>query len=823
MTLLDVSEERIESLLAELTTAEKISLMSGEDFWTLPAIERLGIRKLKMSDGPTGLRSTNSDPAVVFPVGSALAATWDEDLIHQVGAAIGREANSHGVDVLLAPGVNIQRTPLGGRNFEYYSEDPYLAGRIGSSFVKGVQSAGVGTSVKHFAANNQEHLRMSSSSDVDERTLREIYLPAFECIVREARPWTVMAAYNRINGTFACENPWLLNDVLKGEWDFDGVVVSDWMGAKTTVGSARGGLDLEMPGPPRIYGQALQEALDEGCVDETMLDDHARRVLRLIGRCGLLDAASEKRKATASIDEHREIACRAAGASFVLLRNESSVLPLEGPSKSIAIIGALADRPALQGGGSSQVTPDRIVSPLEALQESFGENASIVFERGVDHDERPPIIDGRLLRPSPESDQRGLAVRYFEGADFAGEPVDEGIDWRFSKLGFGEQAQKNGLAFSAEWRGFLVPRYSGEHEIVISHSNPDVELEIDGQTLVGSDTVRETELLFMILALNKRTARITLEKGRPYPITLRYSQPSQGALVGFNIFNFFMREPVPDRERALAAAASCDVVLFFMGAGAQSETEGEDRSSMELPQAQTQLLGEVLAHNPNTVVILNSGGPVEMPWAERVPAIVQTWLPGQEGGAALAKFLSGEINPSGKLPITFPKHYRDNPTYLHFPGGSRVSYGEGLFVGYRHYDAMEIEPLFPFGHGLSYSEFEILPGRSAPTVDDGSVSFEVEVANCSERAGGHVVQVYVEDVATVESKPKRQLKAFSKIYLEGGESRAVSFTLGPRAFAHWSVDEGAWMITAGSYLIHVGASSRELSVLHDVTMPAKCL
>ncbi|NVE94362.1 glycoside hydrolase family 3 C-terminal domain-containing protein [Altererythrobacter lutimaris] len=810
--------DRLSELLAELTREEKISLLSGQDFWTLPAIERLGIASLRMSDGPTGLRSVNSEPAVVFPVGSALAATWNTELVHEVGAAIGREALAHDVDVLLAPGVNIQRTPLGGRNFEYFSEDPFLTGVTGCAFVKGVQSVGVGTSVKHFAANNQEHNRMSSSSDVDERTLREVYLAAFELIVREAKPWTVMASYNRVNGVFACENHWLLNEVLKGEWGFDGVVVSDWMGAKETVASAQGGLDLEMPGPPRIYGQNLGKALDNGQIDEPTLDDHVLRVLRLIERCGGLEPTKNKLQGETCTAMHRDLARSAAAESLVLLKNERRLLPIESAA-SIAVIGGLADRPAIQGGGSSQVTPDRLVSPLEALREEFSSDVAISYERGVDHDEKPPIIDGRLLKPSLDSDEAGLAFRYFDNADFSGDAVDEGVDWRFAKLGFGAKAQLHDPSFSVEWSGVIIPRYSGEHEITLTHSNPDVELVIDSKTLVADESPRETELLFMILALNKRSASITLEKGRAYPITLRYRQPAEGALAGFNIFNFALREPEPDRGRALDIASDADVVLFFMGAGAQSETEGEDRSSMRLPKSQEDLLDDVLSRNPNTVVILNSGGPVEMPWADRVATIAQAWLPGQEGGGAIAKMIAGEVNPSGKLPMTYPKKYNDNPSFLHYPGGSRVRYGEGLFVGYRHYDALELEPLFPFGHGLSYTEFAIERATGEPVLEPDHVTLRVAVTNRGKRTGQHVVQAYVEDLATAETKPARQLKAFTKVVLQPDETKEIELTLNARAFSHWDVDNAAWRTASGIYRIHVGSSSRDLPVVFEIERP----
>lgn len=807
----------VEDLLSAMTLAEKVSLLSGRDFWSLPSIERLGIPSLVMSDGPTGLRSSNSDPATVFPVGIALAASWDRELVQAVGAAIGREAIAHGVDVLLAPGVNIQRTPLGGRNFEYYSEDPMLTGEMGVAFVEGVQSEGVGTSVKHYVANNQEHMRMSGSSNMNERILREIYLAAFEPIIKRAKPWTVMSAYNRINGIFASEHDDLLNHVLKDEWGFDGVVVSDWTATKSTVESANGGLDLEMPGPAKFYGDALLKAVDGGEVSRAVIDDHARRVLRLILRCGLLDDNSKASRAALATPEHRETARQAAAGGMVLLKNEGGLLPLSAV-RSVAVIGALADYPAIQGGGSSQVSPDRIVTPLEGLREALGETADIHFARGFDPEPSPPILNGRRLSPSNSSDGPGLNARFYGQADYVGEVVHEDIEWHFAKLGFGAAAQSLGdAAFSAEWTGTFTPEYTGEHHWVVTHSSPDAQLILGDETLVGADTARESILLFMVLPLNKRTASVHLEAGKAYPIKIRYSQPD--GIKGFNIFNVFLREPDPDYEAAITAAGNAECAVVFVGSGTTSETEGEDRSSMALCDQQNQLVEDICKVNPNTVVVVNAGGPIEMPWADRVPAIVQMWLPGGEGGHGVADVLTGKTNPSGKLPVTFPKRYGDNPSALHYPGGRDVDYGEGLFVGYRHYDAADIDPLFPFGHGLSYTSFDYGALQGPTDVEAGRpVEISLQIVNTGSVAGAETVQIYVEDLSTKETKPLRQLKAFGKVHLEPSMARTVSFTLDGRAFAWWDRNGHGWTITPGRYRIHAGASSRDLRQEIDITL-----
>ena len=807
--------DRCRTLLAALTLDERIALLSGRDFWTLPAIERLGIPSLRMSDGPTGLRSVNSEPATVFPVGTALAASFDPALVGEVAAAIAHEAIAHGVDVLLAPGINIQRTPVGGRNFEYYSEDPVLAGTIGAAYVTGVQGEGVGTSVKHFAANNQEHRRMDGSSDVGERVLREVYLAAFEQVVQAAQPWTVMSAYNRLNGVFCSENNWLLNGILKTEWGFDGVVVSDWGAARDTVGCAGGGLDLEMPGPPRAYGAALKRAVEAGQIDPAVIDDHALRVLRLIERCGLLDGNPKTARSEAHGDAHRSLARKAAAEAMVLLKNDNSLLPLAGVH-SVAVIGGLADQPAIQGGGSSQVTPERIISPLEGLTEALPEGTRILFERGIDTEPRTPTINPRLLATA--AGETGLTARYFATPDFTGEPVLEQVETWFAKLGFGAAAQTDGdAAFSAQWTGLLRPRFTGRHEIEILHSNPEVWLEIDGASLVSETTPRQTEMLFMILPLNRRRVSVELEAGRDTPIRIRYAQPSRGSIRAFNIFEVKLREPAPDRAAAIAAAGAAEVALVFVGPGTTAETEGTDRASMRLPDDQNALVEAIAAANPNTVVCVNAGGPVEMPWAGKVKAIVQCWLPGQEGGHAVAQVLTGAVNPSGKLPVTFPRRYEDNPSFLHYPGGAHVHYGEGLFVGYRHYDALGIEPLFAFGHGLSYTSFQLsdpeAPARARAGED---ITVSCTITNTGGRGGAEVVQLYLEHLDPVETMPLRQLKGFARAELAPGETTRIALTLPGRAFAWYDVDAGRWTVTEGRYRLHIGTSSRNLPLARDI-------
>lgn len=802
-----MDEAAIARVLAQLTLEEKVSLMAGADFWSLPPIPRLDIGSLVFSDGPTGLRSTNSLPATVFPVGVALAATWNPELVTEVGAAIGVEAQDHGVDVLLAPGINIQRTPLGGRNFEYYSEDPVLSGVIGAAYVEGVQSTGVGACIKHFAANNQEANRMTVSVEVPEYVLRELYLPAFEMIVRAANPWTVMSAYNQINGSFCSENNWLLNTVLKDEWGYDGVVISDWSAAKNTVPSANGGLSIEMPGPGRVYGAQLLQSVASGDVTEATIDEHATRILRLIARAGkLAGVSSEGPRSSHAPDTAlaRDTAYRAAAQSIVLLKNDGDVLPL-AKGASLAVIGGSAQYPAIQGGGSSQVMPERIVSPLEGLRDRLDANDDLRFERGIDHEAKPPILDGRLLRTAQNGRSQGLNARYFANANFDDTPIVERGEWHLAKLGFGDEVTSaDDLAFSVEWSGYLLPRYSGEHLFEVSNAAASVEVMLDGVPLIAQDDEPEVELLFMILPLSRRRASAKLEAGRAYPIRIRYAQAADTAIKGFNIFNVFMREPDPDRSAALAIAQATDYAVIFAGSGTTGETEGEDRASMDLSDAQNALIEDVAAANAKTIVVLNTGGPVTMPWADKVSAIVQQWLPGQEGGVAIADMLLGTIAPTGRLPISFPAHYGDNPTADFYPGDKTVAYGEGLLVGYRHYDRARTQPLFAFGHGLAYTTFDLtevscLKGR-----------VEAVVINTGERSGTAVVQAYLADGSAGPDRPVRQLADFARVELAAGESTRVSLQPPDRLFQSFDSDSHAWVDAIGPFTLHLGFSSRDL-------------
>jgi beta-glucosidase len=648
---------RAEGLLARLTLEEKAALTVGRDAWTTVPVERLGVPSVWLSDGPTGLRKllasddlsiSNTLPATCFPTESALAASWDVALVEEVGGAIATECRAEGVGVLLGPGINLKRSPLGGRNFEYFSEDPVLSGLLAAAFVRGVQERGVGACLKHLVANEHETGRMYADSIVDERTLREVYLRPFEIAVREADPWTVMASYNRLNGEYCVESRRLLREILVEEWGFSGIVMSDWLAVNDRVASLDAGLHLQMPGSPTAAG--VVAAVREGRLDEARLDELAGELLTLVERA----SASTEPGPAADLDAHHRLARRAAAAGIVLLKNEGALLPLAGDADGVALIGGFAREPRYQGAGSSEVKPTRV----ENLHDELPHRA---YARGYDED------------------------------------------------------------------------------------------------------------------------------GAPDPALLREAQD---------------------------AARSARVAVVCVGLPPSHETEGIDREHIDLPAQHDALVEAVLEVQPNTVVVLTNGSAVAMPWAPRVPAIVEGWLGGQGGGGAIADVLLGRVNPAGRLAETFPVALADTPAQLDFPGDGdgRSHFTDRLFTGYRSYDARGIEPLFPFGHGLSYTSFEY----SGLRVDGLTVTLDVR--NTGERAGAEVVQLYVRERAPRLRRPDKELRAFAKPALEPGEQRAVGFRLEPRDFASYDTRVAAWRTDSGEFDLLVGASSRDIRLRATVTL-----
>jgi len=663
---------KIIELIQQMTLEEKAGLCSGLDFWHLKGIERLGIPSVMVTDGPHGLRKqaegadhlgiNDSVESTCFPSAAGVASSWNRKLIQKMGVALGEECQAEDVAVLLGPGTNIKRSPLCGRNFEYFSEDPYLSSEMASNHIKGVQSQGVGTSLKHFAANNQEHRRMSVDTIVDERTLREIYLASFENAVKQSQPWTVMCSYNKVNGEYASENKRLLTDILKDEWGFEGFVVSDWGAVNERVKGLEAGLELEMPSSNGIGDKKIVEAVKDGSLSEETLNQAVERVLNIIFK--YID--NKKEDATFNREEHHQLAREVARESMVLLKNEDNILPLPKEG-TIAVIGEFARNPRYQGSGSSHVNPTNLDNILDKIEESSG-NASIIYEKGYE---------------------------------------------------------------------------------------------------LNSDEVND-ELI----------------------------------------------------EKAKKAAVQAETAVLFVGLPDRYESEGYDREHLSIPENHSVLIEAVAEVQPNIVVVLSNGAPIEMPWIHHTKAILEAYLGGQALGGAIADLLFGDANPSGKLAETFPKQLQHNPSYLNFPGeGDKVEYKEGIFVGYRYYDTKGIEPLFPFGYGLSYTNFEYsnLTINKSEMKDNETVTVSVTVKNTGNVAGQEIVQLYVRDVKSTVIRPEKELKGFEKVELYPGEAKTVTMTLDKRAFAYYHVEIQDWHVETGEFEILVGKSSRDI-VLKDKIM-----
>lgn len=679
----------VKKLVNELTLEEKASLCSGADFWHTKAIDRLNIPAAMVSDGPHGIRKqesladhmgvAESIKAIGFPTASAMACSFDRDLLHKVGDALGEECVAEDLAVLLGPGINMKRSPICGRNFEYYSEDPVVAGELGAAFVNGVQEHGVGTSLKHFAANNQEWRRMSISAEIDERTLREIYLAAFETVVKKAQPWTIMCSYNRINGVYSCENDWLLNKVLRDEWGFEGLVMTDWGAMDERVPSLKAGLDLEMPDCHGETDKLIVKAVQSGELEESVLDTAVERILTMVdkyltARKGI-DPASMVHPLPSSVERgydvaaHHALARTTAEQSAVLLKNED-ILPLQ-KDKKIAFIGEFAKVPRIQGGGSSHINNTSIESALDAA---------------------------------------GDSVSYAQGFH-----IDE-------------------------------------------------------------ETTDETLL-----------------------------------------------------QEAITLAKESDVAVIFAGLPDSFESEGFDRTHLNMPANQNELIARISEVQPNVVVVLHSGSPIAMPWLDKVAGVLQMYLAGQASGGAAVNLLFGDATPCGKLAETFPLHLEDNPSYLNFPGNrKKVCYQEGVFIGYRYYDKKKMDVLFPFGYGLSYTDFTYsnmkvtVNGKNAADVDvikeTDEIVVSADITNTGNCDGAEIVQLYIKNPVVYEIRPEKELRDFAKVFLKAGETKTVTFTLNARAFSYYETRIHDWYAESGDYEILLASSSRDIRLQYTVSI-----
>jgi len=700
---------QVKELLSRMTLKEKISLLSGKDDWNTMGVERLGIPSLGVIDGPHGVRIVDDGrrwkgPTTSFPTEAAMAASWNPKLVEKVGGAMAEEVTGVGADILLGPCVNIVRQPLNGRNFETFSEDPWLAGQLAIAYIRGVQAQGVGTSIKHFACNNQEIERLRGSSEVDERTLREIYLPAFEIAIKEAKPWTVMCSYNRVNGTHASQNSYLLNRILREEWGFEGIVISDWGATHSTVESVEAGLDIEMPGPAK-FTRGLEAAVDLHQIDEATIDRNVGRILGMILAAGKMGNGRKKRKGCLNTPSHVASARKLAEESIVLLKNENGLLPLKpGKIKSIAVLGPNANQLQQSGGGSAEIDRSfRLVTPLDGLRERLDGKVELRFEEGALNYQVPPYIDIRRLTPS-HGKGHGLWGEYFANTEFRGEPVLTQVDSNMNLCwgGSSPAPEINPKSFSARWSGTLTVPHPTSYTLKVSGFG-EFRVFLDDKKIIECKK-KEGESAGEV----GKSVTLDLSTGKSYGFRMEYVKLASETNAA--IFVFFGVTPgtalTGQLENAVKLAASSDVAIVFAGMARRTECEGSDRPNLNLPGNQDKLIEAVVRANPRTIIVLNAGGPIAMPWVDKVPAILDAFYPGQDGGRAIADILLGNVNPSGKLSVTFPKRLEDTPAFLDYPGTRTVRYGEGIFVGYRYYDKRLVEPLFPFGFGLSYTTFE---------------------------------------------------------------------------------------------------------------------
>ncbi len=801
--------DRIESLISELTLEEKVSILSGSSAWHTTAVPRLNIPRVKMTDGPIGARgdSVSGATSACFPSASCLSSSWDKDSVEDIARAIGIEAKSKDADVLLGPTINLHRHPLGGRHFECYSEDPLLTGELASSYVKGVQSVGVSACLKHFIGNDTEYQRHFVSSNIDDRTLRELYLLPFEMGVK-AGSLSVMSAYNQLNNIFCSSNEEILTNILKEEWNFPGYVVSDWGAAQDTIGNANGGLDCEMPGPARSWGKNLVKAVNDGKVKEEIVDDKVRRILRVADFTGRLDDPSEKPEESNNLEEDRILIRKAGSEGMVLLKNDN-VLPFKKESiKKLAVIGPNALKGQYLGGGSASLNPHYVVHPLEGIELALGDTAEINYAKGCHTYKFLPGISSSLFK-----NNEGFKVEFYNGQEFEGSPIETKLlkgnkFWAMGGFGLDIVAQSERPSLSVRFTGELQPEFSGEYNFEIFSIGPS-RLSIDGENLIDNWSSQEPGDAFFGMGSSPRREKINFEKGETYLLEVEYKWEGRFPAVQIGM------QP-PDQfdlmEEAITLAKESDAVVLIAGTNSDWETEGNDRANLDLPSNQNELIETICKLNKNTVVVLNTGSPCEMPWVEDAKAILQCWFPGQEFGNSLADILLGKINPSGKLPTTFPKKLSDTPAYPTYPGKDmQMDYEEGLFIGYRWYDKESIEPLFPFGHGLSYTTFEYSNLRAMPPKGNSSVAaFEVDITNTGDIAGKEVLQGYITVNGSQIERPQKELKKFEKISLESGETKKVKFELSEKDLSFWSIENNTWQVEPAEYTFSIGASATDI-------------
>ena len=802
-------------LVAQLTLEQKVRLLTGADSWALHGESAVGLRPLITSDGPAGVRGTRfdpSNPSTSLPCPVGIAATWDVELVEQIATALGREARSKGVDVLLAPTMNIIRTPLSGRGFECFSEDPLLTSRIAVAYVRGVQRSGVGATAKHYVGNDSETERRSYVARISEGVLRELYLPPFEACVGEADVFLVMAAYNAVNGPTMTANPILLTGVLKSDWGFPGVVISDWSATTTTVPSALAGLDLVMPGPDGPWGDRLVAAVRSGAVPESDIDDKVSRIFALARRVGGFHG-SLAAPAPQLIDP--DLLSKVTSRSFVLLSNSRGLLPLRKANlRSLALIGPNAVEPQTQGGGSVRVLPSARVQLAESLRRALGDGTTVSLHQGcVTSATVPAPPDGTLRDPVTGRLGARLEIRDPEGAVVYDAPMPSSVATWWDGLPEAVHAPGSEIVMRAVFR----PEAGGQYVIGAAGAGR-MRVTVNGSVLAEATSLFPGEVVEALGRPPELRVPISLDAGQETDVRLDYHPEKRFVTLRLGIAPQQSDEELI--EEAARAADEADVAVVVVGSADGTESEGYDKETMMLPGRQDELVRRVAAANPNTVVVVNSGMPVLMPWADLVAAVLHVWFPGQAFGEALADTLLGIAEPSGRLPVTVPRREADSPVLRAHPDAGDLVYSEGLLVGYRGYDRTGIEPHFAFGHGLGYTEWtydSLVTGAEA--IGEGQdLACAVTVRNTGKRAGHEVVQVYVEAPDDDPRRPVRVLAAFSAVNVEAGAQAEVRLTLPARSFGRFDEATGKWAWRAGTYTLRAGRSSRDLRLTGEVVM-----
>ena len=783
-------EARAAGIVSQMTLEEKLDYVGGDNAFYIRAIPRLGIPQVRMSDGPAGVRS--EIPATRYPAGVMAASTWNRALVREMGESIGRDARAQRISIMLGPGVNIYRAPMCGRNFEYYGEDPYLAGEMAVSYIRGVQSRGVMAVVKHFAGNNQEWDRSHISTDADERTLQEIYFPAFRKAVQEAHVGAVMNSYNLLNGVHTSEHPWLNIDILRKEWGFKGILMSDWNSTYSTVGAANAGMDLEMPYGNYMSREALLQAISTGTVTEKTIDLKVQHILQSLIALGILDRPSGPDSSAADEEKSAQTALQVAREGIVMLKNTKGTLPLKGRT---LITGHNMDA-APAGGGSSHVVPAYAVSLHQGMTEIFGGNVSVLA------DSLWTVSEADNFYADAMSGKKGFLAEYYNSRDFwsefeTGAPqitrIEPSIHHQWAKGSPDPRINKDN--FSAIYKASYRPQHDGWTIFRIA-ADDGYRLVIDGQEVFAD---------WKGHALSGKSHIMEVKAGQTYEIRIEYYEKTGSASLDFTCLRV---------DGKMLSKLDADNIVVSVGFDKDTEDEGSDRT-FRLPPGHEELIKVLCSSGKKVTVVVNAGGAVDFSrWIDDADAVLMAWYPGQEGGTAVAEVLSGRVNPSGKLPISIERSWSDNPAYRSYYDHRRtvvhhrVQYAEGVFIGYRGYDRSGVKPLFPFGYGLSYTDFEY-GGLELAVLSDGRVSVSFDVRNTGKTDGAETAQVYVRDIKSSVPRPEKELKGFEKVFLRKGESKRVEIILDSGAFEFFDMDEGRFRMEAGEFEILAGSSSAD--------------